>query len=76
MCIGFSEEIFDAKLKAYGQTGNIFLCCMLGPILTDSDYWFGLVLAVPFCPHDIEVIVSIGDFPKRRQGVYSNSFKN
>ena len=27
----------------------IFLCCMLGPILTDSDYWLGIVLAIPFC---------------------------
>ena len=22
---------------------------MLGPILTDSDYWLGIVLAIPFC---------------------------
>ena len=27
----------------------IFLCCMLGPILTDSDYWLGIALAIPFC---------------------------
>lgn len=44
-------KIYKSKVDwwVYTIIPFTFLCCMIGPILTDSDYWLGLVLAVPFC---------------------------
>lgn len=44
-------KIYKSKVDwwVYTILPFTFLCCMIGPILTDSDYWLGLVLAVPFC---------------------------
>lgn len=44
-------KIYKSRVDwwVYALIPFIFLCCMLGPILTGSDYWLGIVLAVPFC---------------------------
>ncbi|MDE5871205.1 MAG: PH domain-containing protein [Muribaculaceae bacterium] len=53
-------RIYRSKIGwwVYALIPFVFLCCMVGPILTDSDYWLGIVLAVPFCLFICYVIVS------------------
>ena len=44
-------KIYKSRVDwwVYAIIPFVFLCCMLGPILTDSDYWLGIALAIPFC---------------------------
>ena len=44
-------KVYKSRIDwwVYALVPFIFLCCMLGPILTDSDYWLGFALSVPFC---------------------------
>ena len=53
-------KVFKSKVDwwVYAIIPFIILCCMAGPILTDSDYWFGIVLSIPFCILVYYVIVS------------------
>ncbi len=43
--------IYKSKVDwwVYSLIPFTILCFMTGPILTDSDYWFGIALSVPFC---------------------------
>lgn len=43
-------KIYKSKIDlwVYAIIPFIFICCMLGPILTDTDYWFGCILGVIF----------------------------
>ena len=53
-------RIYRSKIGwwVYALIPFVFLCSMLGPILTDSDYWLGFVLAIPFCIFLYYVIIS------------------
>lgn len=44
-------KIFYSKVDrwVYAIIPFVILCCMLGPILTNSDYWLGFVISIPFC---------------------------
>lgn len=44
-------KIYRSRIDwwVYGLFPFIILCFLLGPILTDSDYWFGIVLSTPLC---------------------------
>lgn len=43
-------KIYKSKIDwwVYSLIPFVFLFCMVGPILTDSDYWFGIFMAIPF----------------------------
>lgn len=45
------EKIYHSKVGwwVYALIPFVVFCCMVGPILTKSDYWLGFVLSVPFC---------------------------
>ena len=53
-------KVFKSKVDwwVYAIIPFIILCCMTGPILTHSDYWFGIVLSIPFCTLVYYAIVS------------------
>ena len=44
-------KIYKARIGwwVYAIMPLTVLSCMLGPVLTKSDYWLGIILSVPFC---------------------------
>lgn len=44
-------KIFYSKVDwwVYALIPFVVFCCMLGPILSNSDYWLGVLLSAPLC---------------------------
>lgn len=54
-----ASQYYKSKIGwwIYAVFPFIFCCCLIGPILTNSDYWLGLLLAIGFSAIILSMII-------------------
>lgn len=54
------SKIYHSKIDwwVYALIPFVILCCMIGPILTQSDYWIGVALSIPCCIFFYSLIIT------------------